>query len=362
MKLVSVIIPCFNAAPRLPATLNSILSQSYPNIEIIFVNDNSTDDSLKIATEFAKDCPRPIKIANTKPDARGVCCARALGVELSSGEFVQYLDADDELAPDKIALQVAALEADATIDIATCKTILRDYLDGPAIEYPLPIIEGDINSIGWFLAKNGTSIHSYLLRRRVVDCLRKEQAWFPGCKYSEDREYFTIAAMLGFKFSDFVPDAVVYYNFWSDKQATTLSKQKQIPEYQAIEKRLAAIANRPDVRNRISLEDRKLFKIGFDLFEIWPLTIEQETVGEDAIKLTNAITSDSLVVNAREAEIAAFLAEHGVKPCWLFQLGNLVWKHICIQKWRYRRRKWRDQTEVILVLDKFYKAGLFSNL
>lgn len=112
--LVSIIVPVYNAAPWLAATLESALSQSHRPTEIIVVDDGSTDSSLALASTFES---RGVRVA-TQPN-RGAAAARNHGLRLARGEFLQFLDADDLLAPDKIAHQVARL-ATAPGSIASC--------------------------------------------------------------------------------------------------------------------------------------------------------------------------------------------------------------------------------------------------
>ena len=102
---VSVIIPVYNAEKYIEATINSVLQQSYPKelIEIIIVNDGSTDGTVKILERYENLS----KIIHTKN--RGVSYARNIGIENATGDFIQYLDSDDLLCPEKIELQVAAL-------------------------------------------------------------------------------------------------------------------------------------------------------------------------------------------------------------------------------------------------------------
>ena len=114
--LVSVIIPVFNAMPFLEETLNSVFHQSYDNIEIIVVDDGSKDGSV----EFLES----LSISNLKlvsNSGEGACAARNYGFKLSKGDYIQFLDADDLLSPDKIESQVKALST-YTNSIAVCTT------------------------------------------------------------------------------------------------------------------------------------------------------------------------------------------------------------------------------------------------
>src|SRR5437763_7117174 len=107
--LVSVIMPCFNAGRMLRPALASVFGQSYANLELIFVDNNSSDESLATAREMAASAGRPVTI--TACAEQGVNHARNHGYALARGDYIQWMDADDAMAPDKIAMQVAALEA-----------------------------------------------------------------------------------------------------------------------------------------------------------------------------------------------------------------------------------------------------------
>jgi len=97
---VSVVIPAYNAAAYLPATLQSIRDQSLQPAEIIVVDDGSTDDTVRIAESFGA---RVLSIANGGPSA-----ARNVGMRSATGTYIAFLDADDLWAPDKLERQLAA--------------------------------------------------------------------------------------------------------------------------------------------------------------------------------------------------------------------------------------------------------------
>lgn len=100
--LVSIVIPCYNAARWVAQTLESALSQSWRHTEIIFVNDGSRDHSLDIARDYAHRHKLTIL---DRPNA-GAAAARNAGLRASRGDFIQFLDADDLLHPHKIARQL----------------------------------------------------------------------------------------------------------------------------------------------------------------------------------------------------------------------------------------------------------------
>ncbi|TAZ71129.1 glycosyltransferase family 2 protein (plasmid) [Rhizobium ruizarguesonis] len=104
--LVSVVIPAFNASRYIERTLRSAGRQTYRNLEIIVVNDGSTDDTAKVVEKMALADPR-IRMLSTAN--RGVAAARNTGIQESTGRFVAFLDADDLWHQAKIEKQVNAL-------------------------------------------------------------------------------------------------------------------------------------------------------------------------------------------------------------------------------------------------------------
>lgn len=97
--LVTLIVPIFNVEKFLIQCINSIINQTYKNIEIILVNDGSSDSSGKIANNFAKDDER---ISVFHIENKGVSAARNLGINEATGEYIVFVDSDDYLLPDFI--------------------------------------------------------------------------------------------------------------------------------------------------------------------------------------------------------------------------------------------------------------------
>ena len=112
--LISVIIPLYNAEKTISQTINSVLDQTYPNIEVIVIDDFSSDNSFQIVSQLNSP-----KIHLFKNKKKGACAARNYGFECSSGDFIQYLDADDIISPSKIELQLELI-INKKEEIASC--------------------------------------------------------------------------------------------------------------------------------------------------------------------------------------------------------------------------------------------------
>ena len=97
-ELISVVVPAYNVGPYLAHCLDSILEQTYQNLEIIIVDDGATDDSASIATAYMARWPDKIRFYHT--ENHGVTSARLTGVLASQGEWIGFVDGDDEIEED----------------------------------------------------------------------------------------------------------------------------------------------------------------------------------------------------------------------------------------------------------------------
>jgi glycosyltransferase involved in cell wall biosynthesis len=121
--LVSTIVPVFNRAAMLREAVASVLAQTWRPIEIVIVDDGSTDDTPQAAEALRAEHPDVIRVLHRRNEGPGA--ARQAGLEAAAGEFVQFLDSDDLLLAGKFALQVAGLREDAAAGIAYGKTYTR---------------------------------------------------------------------------------------------------------------------------------------------------------------------------------------------------------------------------------------------
>ena len=115
-NLVSIIIPVYNTEAYLGYCLNSVVSQTYRQIEVILVNDGSTDDSLTICHNYANIDNR---ISIISIENSGVSNARNVGLEAAKGEFVQFVDSDDVMRTDMVERFVQYMEV-YQVDMAIC--------------------------------------------------------------------------------------------------------------------------------------------------------------------------------------------------------------------------------------------------
>ena len=188
-KLVSTIIPVYNRPEMLKEAVESVIQQTYRPIEIIIVDDGSTDSTLEIARKLAEQYSE-ITVLTQKNAGPGV--AREAGRKIVRGEFIQYLDSDDLLLPDKFRLQVKGLLEHPDCDIAygkECQIQLGDEPDWVACkntgEKFNKLFPKLLRSTLW-----GTSVPLY--RRQLLD---KVGSW-SSLSAEEDWEYDARAGSL----------------------------------------------------------------------------------------------------------------------------------------------------------------------
>ena len=113
---VSVIVPCYNQAQFLAETLDSVLAQTHKNWECIIVNDGSTDNTETVAKEY---CDRDKRFVYHKKENGGLSSARNAGLNIAQGDYVQFLDSDDILLPNKLEWQICMMETNKS-DVCVC--------------------------------------------------------------------------------------------------------------------------------------------------------------------------------------------------------------------------------------------------
>lgn len=122
MKCISIIVPVYNVAPFLAECLDSILRQTYPYLEVIVVNDGSTDGGGEICNEYAKLDDRIIVIHQ---ENQGSSAARNAGLRIAKGEYISFIDSDDYIAPQMFEVLLLNLEKYQT-DIS-----IVQFIEGP---------------------------------------------------------------------------------------------------------------------------------------------------------------------------------------------------------------------------------------
>jgi len=211
---VSVVIPCYNARQYIAATLESVFAQKDIGLEVILVDDGSRDGSADfVAAQFPQ--VTVYRTANQGPSA-----ARNFGTGHSSGEFIQYLDADDLLAPGKLQTQLAALRS-TNADVAHGDwTKFRTGEDGTKIILGHIVRqlgpEPDLDLFRGFWCPTG----AWLTRRTMVD---RVGGWLPQFPVIQDARFTLDCALHGARFV-YCPGVMAEYRVHQEGSVSTRSR------------------------------------------------------------------------------------------------------------------------------------------
>lgn len=205
MIKVSIIIPLHNAESYISETLQSCLKQTYENIEVLVVENGSSDDSLLKAKAIKDQRLKVFKIYEANAAA-----ARNYGYQKATGDFISFLDADDVLAPNKIELQVKTLVKNPVGCIASCAWAKFNKVIDEAKILPQPIWTVK-NPIDWCVGSwKGAGIMipgCWLIPRMIIE---KAGLWDERLSLHDDGE-FMCRVLLASKNQVFVNDTCVYY-------------------------------------------------------------------------------------------------------------------------------------------------------
>lgn len=167
MNKVSVIIPVYNSENSIRKTVESVLAQTYKNIEVIIIDDGSVDSSREKCRSLALDDPR---IVLKEQDNRGVSAARNAGLEVATGEWVYFLDSDDIVEPNFLEMLSKYFLANVDVIQFGTKRVLGDEL----IEYRATFTGGEVKFVDGFadfISVSGIGalcVWLHLIRRNLI--------------------------------------------------------------------------------------------------------------------------------------------------------------------------------------------------
>ena len=183
---VSVLVPCYNAEISIGETLDSVFRQTWPNIEVVVVDDGSQDRSVDVVERFGGGRVRIIRQANA-----GASAARNRAYQVSSGAFVQFLDADDLIDPDKIERQIKRLITHPRCVASAEWGRFHSSRDETRFD-PEPIWR-DLDPLDWLVLSRADG-HGmlfpalWLVPRTIADAAGR---WDETLSLGDDGEYFT---------------------------------------------------------------------------------------------------------------------------------------------------------------------------
>jgi glycosyltransferase involved in cell wall biosynthesis len=204
--LVSILIPAYNADKWISETIKSAIGQDWPNKEIIIVDDGSSDDTYKIARMFET---KSVKILTQ--ENRGASAARNRALSIAQGDYIQWLDADDLLAPDKISWQIKEGEINRESRILLSSAFSKFYYRKQNVKFIPNSLWQDLSPVEWLLIKFNENAWMnpgvWLVSRKLTDIAGP---WDERLSLDDDGEYFSrvIAASERIQF---VNEARSYY-------------------------------------------------------------------------------------------------------------------------------------------------------
>jgi glycosyltransferase involved in cell wall biosynthesis len=231
--LVSVLIPAYNAERWIADTIRSALQQTWPRKELIVVDDGSADRTLQVARQFASPT-----VSIVTQENQGASAARNRAFELCQGDYIQWLDADDLLAQDKIAKQVEASNlygSERTLFSCAWKHF---YYRIDKSNFAPSSLWCDLSPVEWLVRKIGQNLHmpnsTWLVPRELTQAAGP---WDTRLSFDDDGEYFcrVIAASDGIRF---VPDAAVFYRMSGCDSLSTLERSHKKLESQFLSMQL----------------------------------------------------------------------------------------------------------------------------
>lgn len=219
--LVSVLMPLYNKEAYVTETILSVLNQTYPNIELIIVDDGSTDNSFDIAQRFESNNVRVMRQKN-----KGASAARNMAFDHCKGEFIQYLDADDLLHPQKIFEQVKLIR-DCPLTIATAHwQYFEETIDEKRADEHVSLLRDfdDLTDFSLTIIYRGLPIHVWLIPRLAII---KAGRWDEEIFIFDDKDFLMrlMPAVRAVRFSD---SAFCYYRMPKSKKNLSTRRDKQV--------------------------------------------------------------------------------------------------------------------------------------
>jgi glycosyltransferase involved in cell wall biosynthesis len=214
--LVSILIPAYKAEDWIAETIQSAIAQTWPRKEIIVVDDGSKDRTAEVARQFASK-----QVLVVSRENQGAAATRNHALRLSQGDYIQYLDADDLLAPEKIEAQIACLQECGKRTLLSSAWAFFNYRPRQARFIPTPLWQ-DLSPIEWLLRKMGENLlmqtATWLTSRGLAEAAGP---WDTRLLSDDDGEYFC-RVLLASNGTRFVPGAKVFYRVASTSRLSRI--------------------------------------------------------------------------------------------------------------------------------------------
>ncbi len=218
-QLVSILIPAYNADRWIADSIKSALDQTWPRKEIIVVDDGSSDDTLRLARRFESASLKVLSQEN-----RGASAARNLALSHAQGSYIQWLDADNLLAPDKISRQLSNARAENKLLLLS--SAWGSFFYRPDKTEFLPTaLWADLTPLEWIYTKLNGNIfmipESWLVSRELTEAARP---WDERLSLDDDGEYFT-RVIRHCERIRFIPEAQSFYRCGNSGSLSSVVKR-----------------------------------------------------------------------------------------------------------------------------------------
>lgn len=312
-KLVSVIVPIYNGEKFLEECIQSIINQTYKNLEIILINDGSTDGTLKICQEYSSIDKRIILV---NKENEGVSIARNIGISLAKGHFISFVDCDDCIDTRFCEILTERISQDAT----DCVTLINHTIDSPRVDYSTKnqIIKSKdaLNEI--IMLRFPTSLWAYLYKKETLKNIKLST----DIHFFEDFEFNLRILSNCEKVSVEIDNIYNYRHHFGSTNSQKLSNRKLscLKIYDKINPHLQALGDAKIINDSIYFRARFLFgliciaeknsdKNLLDQLEIYSRRILIESIRSNLINSWHKILISSCAINIK-------IITHFIKPIY----------------------------------------------
>lgn len=324
MKKISVIIPVYNAEKYLTKCLNSIVNQTYTNLEIILVNDGSKDSSLNICYEYKKKDDR-IKVINN--DNHGASYSRNCGISISTGEYIMFIDADDYIENNFIERLITCNEYETYDLFISCYT---DFYDKNIFKEKKLI---DENILTFDLKKDYLNIVKYLRtpwgKIYKLNIIKENNIKFPEDYITAEDQIFNFRYLKYIKKYRFLNECLYFYRH---ENKNSLSSSKS---YEAFISNIKKLKFEKVFLDEMNIENKEKI-MGDDAVELIGgyVFLSNESIFnyfnyKKRLKLIKSILENKYdATNDKKNLILKFLKYNIIFPIYVYYLLNYIKKKV----------------------------------
>lgn len=320
--LVSIIVPVYNVEKYIHSCVDSILTQTYENLQVILVDDGTLDNSGKICDEFAK---KDNRVTVIHKENGGLSSARNKGLDVASGDYIMFVDGDDYLADNAVEILLSANEKyDADfVQFKLIHTECEDYIKKSANEkYNVQIIT-DLDKMYWKMYEtvgSGESACTKLYKRHLFDGLRFKEGII------HEDVYFTLFMLQKAKKAVYLDIGLYYYIIRENSIITSSFSKKNLDSIWVLEERIKEFKR----LGFADLEEYAKEMYFFHLTNMWCLAKHAKDrdslkVIEEKIKIFNKNTS---VKFSKKIEFIYNLSKTNVGLLYFYYLYKKITKQI----------------------------------